>query len=50
MTEIVLYYVLPNVALFGGIYLFAKAIEAAVWHFICNYETMINKMTQQEEK
>ena len=42
--EILVYYVLPNVALFGGIYLIAKGIERATWYFICNYDTIVNRM------
>ncbi len=40
--EILIYYVLPNIALFGGIYLFAKGIEKLSWYLICNYETTVN--------
>lgn len=36
--QTVIEYVLPNVALFGGIYLLAKYVENATWHFIENYE------------
>lgn len=35
--ELLTYYVLPNVLLFGGIYLFGRAAQAAVWYAICNY-------------
>ena len=45
--EILVNYVLPNIALFGGIYLLAKGAEQAFWHFICNYDTIVNKLTQQ---
>lgn len=38
MFDTIVYYVLPNVALFGGIVLFSKMIEAAAWHVIENYE------------
>ena len=40
--EILVNYVLPNIALFGGIYLFAKSIEKASWHVICNYGNIVN--------
>ena len=40
--EILINYVLPNIALFGGIYLFAKGIEKASWYVICNYENIVN--------
>ena len=36
--QIFIEYVLPNVALFGGIYLLAKYIENATQKFIDNYE------------
>lgn len=42
--EILTYYILPNIALFGGIYMLSKAIEAGAWHVICNYETIMNKL------
>lgn len=45
--EILVYYVVPNIALFGGIYLLAKGMEHAVWQLICNYDTIVNKLTQQ---
>jgi len=36
--QIFIEYVLPNVALFGGIYFLAKYIENATQEFIDNYE------------
>ncbi len=45
--EILVYYVMPNIALFGGIYLLAKGIERAFWYFIINYDNIVNKLTQQ---
>lgn len=45
--EILVYYVVPNIALFGGIYLLAKGMEHAFWHFINNYDNIVNKLTQQ---
>lgn len=45
--EILLYYVLPNIALFGGIYLLAKGTERAAWYFITNYDNIVNKLTQR---
>lgn len=38
MYEILVYYVLPNVALFGGLYMIAKYVENATWHYIENYD------------
>jgi hypothetical protein len=43
--EILLYYILPNIALFGGIYLLAKGVEAAVWYVISNYDNIVAKLT-----
>ena len=40
--ELILYYILPNIVMFGSLYLLAKGIEYAVWQFICNYDTIIN--------
>jgi hypothetical protein len=43
MNEIILYYVIPNVLLFGGIALSAKI----VWYLISNYDELseyVNKM------
>jgi hypothetical protein len=42
--ETLVYYVLPNVAMFGSLYLVAKGIEHATWYVICNYETHIEKV------
>lgn len=36
--EILIYYILPNVALFGGLYLLSKGIENAFQFVIENYE------------
>ena len=38
--EILTHHILPNIALFGSIYLFAKAMEAAVWYGISNYDRL----------
>jgi hypothetical protein len=37
MTELILHYILPNVALFGGLYILGKAIEKVTWNFIVWY-------------
>lgn len=37
MTELVLYYILPNVVMFGGLYVIAKALECVSWKFIVWY-------------
>ena len=38
--EILTHYILPNIALFGSIYLFANAMEAVVWYGITNYDRL----------
>lgn len=40
MTQLLLEYILPNVLLFGGIYLFARAAEYTVWYAICNHKEL----------
>lgn len=37
MTELVVYYILPNVALFGGMYVLGHTIEKLSWNFIVWY-------------
>ncbi len=44
MFEVLVYYVLPNVVLFGGIFAISKLIERASWYVIENYETLIEKV------
>lgn len=41
--ETLTYYVLPNIALFGGIFLLGKGIEYAAWYIITNYETLMER-------
>ena len=36
--ELFIYYILPNVLLFGSIYLFARAGADLVWYVISNHE------------
>lgn len=38
--QLLIEYVLPNVLLFGSIYLFGKTTEHAVWYAICNYSEL----------
>jgi len=45
--EILIYYVVPNVALFGSIYLFAKLLEKFNWYVISNYERLIDSLKQK---
>ena len=42
--ETLINYILPNIALFGGIYAVSKAIEAATWYFIVNYDEIVQKL------
>jgi|TARA_R110000851_G_scaffold119714_2_gene247587 hypothetical protein len=37
--QIFIEYVLPNVTLFGGIYILAKYVENSVWYYIENYDS-----------
>jgi hypothetical protein len=37
MIDLTMYYILPNIALFGGLYTVAKAVEIATWNFIVWY-------------
>lgn len=37
MIELIVYYILPNIALFGGLYLLGKLIEVYTWNFIVWY-------------
>jgi hypothetical protein len=39
--EIFIYYVIPNVIMFGSLYLMAKTLEAFTWYAICDYEKMM---------
>lgn len=34
MIELIVYYILPNVVLFGGLYTIAKVFEHYVWELI----------------
>ena len=38
--ETLLYYVLPNIALFGGLYILAKLMEYGAWYVIENHEAI----------
>ena len=38
--ETLLYYILPNIALFGGLYMLAKLMEHAVHYVIENHEAI----------
>jgi len=42
--DILIYYVLPNVALFGSLYALAKAIEYGSWYFIENHESIMQEL------
>jgi hypothetical protein len=39
--EILIYYILPNVALFGGLYLLSKGIENVMWFIIENHDAIV---------
>jgi hypothetical protein len=38
--QLLIEYILPNVLLFGSIYVFGKAVEHSVWYAICNYSEL----------
>ncbi len=50
MLEIVLWYVLPNIALFGGIYGICKYVENAVQGYIDNYDEYQKKLLDLKAK
>lgn len=37
MSELILYYIIPNVVMFGGLYALGKFIEKITWDFIVWY-------------
>lgn len=37
MIELIVYYILPNIVLFGGLYILGLAIERMAWNFIVWY-------------
>jgi hypothetical protein len=37
MSELILYYIIPNVVMFGGLYALGKFIEKFTWKFIVWY-------------
>ena len=41
MNEFI-YYILPNVVLFGGLWIFAKNLEYITWLLIENHEEFFN--------
>ena len=45
-----IYYVIPNVVLFGGIYLVAKYVENATKDFINNYDEYQQKLVDFRNK
>ena len=45
--EILVYYVVPNLVLFGSIYLFAKLLEKFNWYVISNYNRLIDSLKQK---
>lgn len=47
MVDVIVYYVIPNIAMFGGLWLLGKTIENAVWYLIENHETIMNYGSEQ---
>lgn len=50
MLEILVYYVLPNVLLFGGLYAIARYVENATWYFIENYDEIQEQIATLRSK
>jgi hypothetical protein len=48
--DTVIYYVIPNVLLFGGIYVLAKYVENATADYIENYELYQKKLAKYNLK
>lgn len=42
--DILIYYVLPNVALFGGLYALAKVAEYATQYAIDNWDELMKRL------
>ena len=41
--DLITYYLIPNILLFGGIYVVSKVIEHVTWAFIVNYDEIEKK-------
>jgi hypothetical protein len=51
MLETFLWYVLPNIALFGSLWLIAKGIERFMWFLIQNYDDIMSgKLTLRKNR
>lgn len=51
MLETFLWYVLPNIALFGGLWLIAKGAEHFMWFLIQNYDDIMSgKLTLRKNR
>jgi hypothetical protein len=48
--DTIINYVLPNVALFGSIYLVAKFVENTAWDYISNYEQYQKQLLEFSKK
>lgn len=42
--EIFVYYILPNIVLFGSLYLLGKTVETATWYLIENYSSLVAQL------
>lgn len=42
--ELFVYYILPNIVLFSGIYAVAKAAEHSAWYVIENYNSFMQRL------
>jgi hypothetical protein len=50
MTDVALYYVLPNVLMFGGLIIVAKYVESVAQDYINNYELYQKKLVDLRNK
>ena len=42
--ELFVYYILPNIVLFCGIYIIAKLTERSAWYVIENYDKLVSQL------
>lgn len=45
--EIFIYYVLPNLVMFGGLFIIGKLVERSSWYVIENWDTLEKKFSKK---
>lgn len=50
MFELIVYYILPNVVMFGGIYAACKYVENATWYYIENFEALQPQLIEMRKR